>query len=99
MDFDGRWTISIPTPLGEQQVLLDIDHKEGRLGGTATQGDEVVPFLEPSVAGNRISWSQRITKPMKMQIKFDLVRDGNLLSGNAKPGFFPAIGVTGTRVS
>jgi hypothetical protein len=99
MGFDGRWKISIPTPLGEQQVLLDIDHKEGRLGGTATQGGEVVPFLEPSVDGDRIAWSQRITKPMKMQIRFDLVRDGDLLSGKAKPGFFPAIGITGARVS
>jgi len=98
MSFDGRWRISIPTPIGEQEVLLDIDHKEGELSGTATQGGETVPFLEPTVNGDQIQWSQRITKPMRMQIRFELTRAGDTLSGRAKPGFFPGIGVSGSRV-
>jgi len=99
MSFDGCWKIRIPTPLGDQEVLLDINHKDGRLSGTATQGDETVPFLSPTVTGDRIIWSQCITKPMKMQINFELFRDGDTLSGKAKPGFFPGISVSGSRIA
>ncbi|MET4897086.1 hypothetical protein RN629_07925 [Sphingomonadaceae bacterium jetA1] len=98
MSLHGRWQISIPTPLGRQDVLLDIVHREGPISGTATQGDETVPFIDPVADGDRIQWSQRITKPMSMVIKFDLTRDGETLTGRAKPGFLPSISVSGTRV-
>lgn len=99
MDFDGTWMISVPTPLGKQDVLLDIIHGNGVLSGTATLGNETVPFIDPVVNGNEISWSQQVTKPMKMQIKFELAAEGNTLCGKAKPGYFPSIGVSGARVS
>ena len=66
MSFDGRWAITIATPIGKQQVTLDIVDRDGALSGTATQGDETVPFVDPVVEGDDIRWSQKITKPMNM---------------------------------
>ena len=97
MSFDGRWQITIPTPMGKQNITLDIVDREGALSGTATSSEETVPFLDPVVEGNRIRWSQKISKPMNLTIKFDLVREGDALSGKAKAGIFPSTNVTGAR--
>lgn len=97
MSFDGHWHIVIPTPIGKQQVLLEIVERSGHLSGTATQGSETVPFVDPHVDGDRIRWSQQVTKPMRLSIKFDLIRKGDTLSGTAKPGILPATSVTGRR--
>ncbi len=99
MAFDGRWAITIATPVGRQEVVLDIVHRDGVLSGTATQGAETVPFIDPVADGDRLTWSQKITKPMSMAVRFDLVRDGDALSGKAKPGILPATAVTGIRVA
>ena len=97
MSFDGRWHITIPTPIGKQQVTLAIVDRDGQLSGTATQGSETVPFVDPVVEGDRIRWSQQVTKPMRLSIKFDLTRSGEALSGTAKPGILPTTSVTGVR--
>ena len=97
MSFDGRWQIVIPTPMGKQTVTLDIVDRDGAVSGTATSGEETVPFLDPVVEGDRIRWSQKISKPMSLTIKFDLARDGDALSGKAKAGIFPSTTVTGAR--
>ena len=34
-----------------------------------------------------------------MTVRFDLVRDGDALSGKAKPGILPATAVTGVRLA
>lgn len=97
MSFDGRWQISIPTPMGSQDIILEIVDRDGGVSGTAISRDETVPFLDPVVEGDRIRWSQKITKPMSLTIKFDILRDGDLLSGKAKAGIFPSTSVTGSR--
>ncbi len=98
MSFEGKWQIEIATPIGKQVVDLDIERRDGGgYAGTATQGDETVALVDPTVDGDRIQWSQQITKPMKMKIKFALTRDGDTLSGSAKPGILPNSAVTGTR--
>lgn len=97
MSFDGRWAITIATPIGKQQVTLDIVDRDGALSGTATQGDETVAFVDPVVEGDDIRWSQKITKPMSMTLKFKLRRDGDILTGTAKPGIFPSTAVSGAR--
>lgn len=97
MSFTGRWTIEIPTPIGKQEIVLDIVEENGAVRGMATSRDETVPFGDPVVEGDRIRWSQRITKPMKMNVKFDLTRTGDALAGTSKPGILPAIAINGRR--
>lgn len=99
MTFDGRWAIVIATPIGRQDVVLDMVDRDGAVSGTATQGSETVPLLDPAIGGNRMTWSQKITRPMALTIRFDVVRDGDKLAGKAKPGILPASAVTGTRLA
>ena len=97
MSFDGDWKVTISTPIGQQLVALHIVDHDGTVSGVATQGDEAVPLIDPIIVGDRIQWSQRITKPMKMTIRFSLTLDGDELSGWAKPGILPKSAVTGSR--
>lgn len=96
MSLDGIWEITIHTPLGKQAVTLVIATQPA-MSGTATLGAETVSFLNPQLAGNRLTWAQKVTKPFNMTIQFDVLVDGNLMTGTAKAGIFPPSKLEGQR--
>ncbi|MFD1676184.1 DJ-1/PfpI family protein [Alicyclobacillus fodiniaquatilis] len=97
--FDGTWKVTISTPIGKQNVLFQISTKDGLVNGTATQDEERVEFVNPIITGNRMMWSQRITKPMSLELKFDVTINGNTMVGIAKAGLLPRSKVEGTRMA
>jgi hypothetical protein len=99
MSFDGKWQVTIATPIGKQTVTFDISTRDGVITGMATQKDEIVPFEEVVPDGNRLTWAQNVTKPLKLRLKFDITVQGNQLSGTAKAGILPTSTVTGERVT
>jgi hypothetical protein len=98
MSFEGTWKVTVPTPMGKQDVDLAISESDLVNSGTATASGETVPFIDPMSDGHRITWTQKVTKPLRLTIKFDLTRTGDTLSGTAKAGIFPAANVNGKRV-
>jgi hypothetical protein len=98
MIFDGKWQVSIATPIGRQFVIFDIKTQDGVISGTATQKDETVPLEEIVPDGNRLTWSQNVTKPLKLRLKFDVLFEGDKLSGMAKAGILPTSTVSGERI-
>ncbi|OXM87086.1 hypothetical protein CF651_05345 [Paenibacillus rigui] len=52
--------------------------------GTATQGEDVAAFVDPVLSGNRMTWSQRVTKPLSLHLKFEVTVKGNAMVGVAK---------------
>ncbi|QJD86064.1 DJ-1/PfpI family protein [Cohnella herbarum] len=97
--FEGVWSIVILTPIGKQNVTLHISEENGRIWGKAVQGDEVAELVDPVVKGNRLLWSQRVKKPMRLNLKFEMSLQGNELIGIARAGMLPASKVTGERTS
>jgi len=93
----GRWEASIATPLGKQSVAYDICIENGGVTGTATQGAEVTRLIDLAASGNRLTWSQHVTKPMKLTLRFDVVVDGDTMTGTAKAGVLPSSKLTGSR--
>lgn len=93
----GRWDVSIATPLGRQAVVYDITVAGGAVAGTATQGGETTPLLDLAASGNRLTWSQHVTRPMKLHLRFDVTVDGDGMAGTAKAGMLPASKLTGVR--
>ncbi|MFM9277869.1 DJ-1/PfpI family protein [Paenibacillus jiagnxiensis] len=67
--------------------------------GTATQGDETVALINPVLQDNMLSWSLRITKPMRLNLKFEVAANSDDMTGIAKAGILPASKLTGKRVS
>lgn len=97
--FNGDWDTAIVTPVGKMEVKLSITSVNDLLQGTATQGDETIPFSNPMLKDNKLSWSLRITKPMRLNLKFEVDVDGDRMIGTAKAGLLPASKLTGKRVS
>jgi len=97
--FDGDWDTTITTPVGSLPVKLSITTSDGLIQGTAIQGDEAVNFMNPVLQDNKLAWSLRITKPMRLNLKFEVAADGNHMTGIAKAGVLPASRLTGIRIS
>ncbi|GGD91575.1 DJ-1/PfpI family protein [Paenibacillus nasutitermitis] len=97
--FDGDWDTTIATPVGKLEVRLSISIRNGTIQGKATQGEETVQFITPLLQGNKLTWSLRITKPLRLNLKFEVAADGDQMTGFARAGILPASKLTGKRVS
>jgi hypothetical protein len=97
MDVIGEWDVSIKTPIGSLQVLYTFTNDSGVLTGTATGKGETVALRDITVAAQRVTWRQTVTKPMRLNLDFDVVVDGDRLTGHSKAGLLPRSAVAGVR--
>jgi hypothetical protein len=98
--FAGTWDISIATPIGDIAAVFDITEADGAIRGIARSDEETVDFLDPVAVGNRLTWTQKVTTPMQLTLKFDVTVDGDMMTGTSNPGgMMPASKVKGTRSS
>ncbi|MBB6734615.1 DJ-1/PfpI family protein [Cohnella zeiphila] len=96
--FDGIWETTIATPIGKLPVQFRFYTEEGKLRGWASNGEEEVPLADLEIRDHVLTWSQRVTKPMRLNLKFEAAIDGDRMTGIAKAGVLPASKVTGARV-
>lgn len=99
VNFQGKWDTTISTPIGNLSVLLDLTSKNGQIVGTAKQGEEIVTLDKPVLEGNQLKWSMKVTKPMRLTLKFIVTIVGNKMYGEAKAGMLPSAKLTGHRIS
>ncbi|MFB8374346.1 DJ-1/PfpI family protein [Paenibacillus taichungensis] len=97
--FDGNWDTTIATPVGKLEVKLYIKTISDVIQGTATQGNETIPFMNPVLCDNKLTWSLSITKPMRLNLKFEVTVDEDQMRGTAKAGLLPASKLTGKRIN
>ena len=67
MSITGFWNVSISTPIGAQSVVLELIERGGAVKGIAKGNAESTPLLDPVLDGNRLTWKQSITKPMRQR--------------------------------
>jgi hypothetical protein len=97
MSIEGDWDVTIKTPIGSLAVAYTFSRTDGGLEGTATYKDETVALRDISVDGDRVTWRQAITKPMRLNLAFDVVVTEDVLSGHSRAGRLPRSTVTGRR--
>jgi hypothetical protein len=101
LSIEGDWDVRIKTPIGTLAVLYEFAQLREGLVGTATYKDETVAlqdFLsEPAEGGTRLTWRQSVTKPMRLNLAFDVLVEGDVLSGHSRAGRLPRSAVSGTR--
>lgn len=95
--FVGKWNVIIDTPIRKMAAVFDITEADGVLAGVGSNEEESVDFFDIVADGNRLTWSQAVSKPMKLTLKFDVTVDGDAMAGTAKAGIFPASKLEGTR--
>jgi len=97
VDLKGVWDVNVKTPIGSLAVVYTFTEHDGTLAGTAKARGETVPLRDIVVAGQRVAWRQSVTKPMRLNLEFDVMVDGDRLTGHSKAGRLPRSVVTGVR--
>jgi hypothetical protein len=97
MSVEGTWDLSISTPIGQIKAVVELLQEAGVLTGTAHGAGEEVPLSDVALDGDRLTWKQAITKPLRLNLAFAVTVDGETLTGTSKAGRLPASKVTGQR--
>jgi hypothetical protein len=93
----SRWNITMKTPMGERDGLLELNVDGATLTGSMSHADHRVAIHDGKVEGNRLSWTAKITKPMRLSFKFTATIEGDRISGAAR-NMLGNASFTGTRV-
>ena len=80
----GKWNITINTPMGERSGVLDLLVTGQTLTGTLSDAEHHVAISDGKIEGNRLSWQAKITKPMHLNFKFTATVDEDRISGAAR---------------
>jgi hypothetical protein len=80
----GRWNITIDTPMGQRSGVLELQVQGKSLNGSLSDGEHHVAITDGTVDGNRLKWQAKITKPMRLSFKFTAVVQGDHISGAAR---------------
>ncbi len=84
MTAQGKWNVTIGTPVGEKTGVLDLIVDGKTLSGSLSDGEHFAAISHGKVDGNQLSWSAKITKPMRMTIKFTATVEADRIEGSAK---------------
>lgn len=99
----GRWALTMRTPIGGIEAEMTFTTNGQELTGTATGKAETIPLQNIRTTdtdqGEHVTWSQSITKPIRLNLDFDVTIAGNDMHGHSRAGRLPRSTVTGRRLS
>jgi hypothetical protein len=98
MSAAGTWDIRIKTPIGAQSARVTVvpDHVggfSGKVSGEAGSMD-----ITGTIAGDRLAWKMKTTKPVPLDLDCEAQADGDTLNGTVSAGMFGKMALSGTRV-
>lgn len=99
MSVDGLWNVSVKTPMGAQRGVLELRSEGAQLFGKLTNGLGEMSLDNGRIEGDRLLFSLKMTKPIKMTFEHDLVVEGDQMTGKVKAGFLGSAPFTGERAS
>jgi len=99
----GNWNLRLKTPIGTLEIPYYFDQTTDGLHGTATSTSETVPLenLTVDATGDgslHVTWQQKVTKPMRLNLTFEVTVTGDTMTGHSRAGRLPRTTVTGQRV-
>lgn len=97
MSVEGTWDLTISTPIGRIEAVVELRREQGVLTGSADGAGEQVPLHDIVLDGDHLTWRQAITKPMRLNLDFAVTVDGDHLTGTSKAGRLPSSKVVGQR--
>ncbi|MQA35343.1 hypothetical protein [Modestobacter roseus] len=99
----GRWALRMRTPVGSIEAEMTFTERDGGLTGEANGKGETVALHDvtthPHPDGERVTWRQSITRPLRLDLLFDVVVAGDELQGHSRAGRLPKSTVTGHRLA
>jgi hypothetical protein len=92
----GKWNILLKTPMGDKSGVLELVTQGNTLTGSLSSADHHAAISDGKINGNKLSWSAKITKPMRLSFKFTATVEQDRISGDARHLLGSAT-FTGTR--
>ena len=88
MAVDGKWNITIKTPMGDQTAMLTLKQDGDALTGEMSGSAGTSPIENGKVEGDKLMWHAKVTSPMPITLEFEGLTEGSAISGNVKLGAF-----------
>ncbi|GGC97225.1 hypothetical protein GCM10011512_25300 [Tersicoccus solisilvae] len=99
----GRWALTMRTPIGRLEAEMTFAGDDDALTGSASAPGETVPLRDirtaPEGDGEHVTWTQTITRPLRLTLDFDVVLTGDWMEGHSRAGRLPRTTVTGRRIT
>jgi hypothetical protein len=97
MSVSGKWKITIKSPTGPQNTILEIQEQDGKVTGAQSGQGSTTEISDATWDGSKLFWINHVVKPMKMKVEFTATVDGDSMSGKVKAGFMGSFPFTGVR--
>lgn len=94
---DGKWNITVNSPMGAQKSTVDMKASGASLSGSVSGPQGSQDITNGKVDGNNVSWDFAIKQPMPMTLSFAGTIDGSKISGEVKAGAFGSFKFSGER--
>lgn len=96
LTIDGDWQMVLATPVGPQEMMGHFETDGSSLSGYLSSAEGQQSFTG-TVEGNQLKFDLKVEKPMKLTLKYDIVIEGDTLTGKVKMGIFGKAKLTGKR--
>ncbi|WP_410575405.1 hypothetical protein [Amycolatopsis sp. cmx-4-61] len=97
----GTWHLRMKTPIGTIDADYRFTETDDGVAGTAVgAGKETTlenVIRTTTADSERLTWRQRITKSIRLNLEYDVTVTGDTLAGHSRAGRLPRTSVTGER--
>ncbi|MFJ8542400.1 hypothetical protein ACIRFH_10365 [Streptomyces sp. NPDC093586] len=97
MPVEGTWNLSVSTSIGKIKAVVELREQDGVLTGVAHGAGEEATPADITLVGDRLTWKQATTEPMRLNMTFDMTGNADTLRGASKAGRLSSSKVTGER--
>ena len=91
-----RWNLTLNTPMGAQAMTAQIVRQGDSFTGTVS-GEMGVQDITGKIAGNTLTWTLALTKPVAIKLGFEATVMGDKMTGRVKLGMFGSAPLVGQR--
>ena len=96
-NIDGMWKMVLTTPMGPQRFTGRLAASGAVLMGTLYSEIGEQDFTG-TIVGNALKWELKVTKPLSLTLKYDVLVEGGRLTGKVKMGIFGTAKLAGERM-
>ncbi|WP_269620580.1 hypothetical protein [Zhongshania sp. BJYM1] len=99
MSVEGSWDVVLNTPMGKQKGKMTVSVNGDELLGEIQSPMGNIPMKEGKLDGDKATWLCGVTKPISMNLEFDVLFEGDVFKGTVKVGPMGKNVVEGKRAS
>jgi hypothetical protein len=98
MSVDGNWQLVLNSPMGKQDVSLELKEAGGQVTGTLVNNTNNMTseILDGAVDGDELRWKVKLPQG-KLTLTFTTTVREDTMSGKVKAGLFGSFNFSGQR--